>query len=155
MLKQTKELMDKYFSLHIEYEVLVELCEPIFSLKYKIERMQENPLQAEILTKDIAKDVVSFEGRLENKMDELEIEQGNIAIKLMELLYGYKIGDKVPFDHPGTGESGYIIAKEATILGLGYRDNDLTFTISGKRFRKDGKLGKRETSAYFKLPEFD
>jgi len=146
-----KDLMDKYLTLYAEYEVLIELCEPIFSLKYKIERMEKTPIQAEVLIKGVAKDVVSLGKSLEDRIDEIEVEQSNLAIKLMQLLYGYKIGDKVPFDHQGTGESGHIIAEEASIHRI--EGNDLRFIISGKRFRKDGKLGKRTTSAYFKLSD--
>ena len=142
--------MNKYLELKAEYELLVEICPPLFQIKYQLETLERNPIYSEQLAKGILFESTQYLKKLEKRIDETENEMQVVALALLKKDHCISVGEKIPYHHPGTGKSGYIRVEKVNIYFKPDWDED-TYCVSGPRFRKDGKIGKTDTSAFLKV----
>jgi hypothetical protein len=78
---------------------------------------------------------IRLENELENWDTELEAERSALARSIL----GIEVGDIVTAQN-----SGRLLRLSVTGLTLSANDKDVTFMVNGRRFRKDGTLGKIE-----------
>lgn len=144
------DMILKYKKLKAEYDLLVEICSPLYQIKYKLEGLEKYPLHAEAMAEGIARDCIQYLKSLEKRIDENERERKSVAATILKKDHGITLGEKIPYHHSRTGESGYLRTEEVTIYFRPDWDED-TFVVSGLRFKKDGKVGKITTSAYLRV----
>ena len=53
------------------------------------------------------------------------------------------IGDRMSYDHPGVNDKGEFVLDNVWLHLPGRYNSDTYFSIRGRRYRKDGSIGKK------------
>jgi hypothetical protein len=98
--------IEKYRQLEAEHEILVEICSPLFQIKYILERMEKYPNHTELLAEDTILESATYLRKLEARLDENERERKSLAVTFLRKDHGINIGEKHSYHHSGKGASG-------------------------------------------------
>lgn len=143
-------LITQYKKLEAEYELLVEICEPLFQIKYKLEALEHCPQQAELLSSGVLAESSQYLKKLTRSIQENEEQRYIVAANCLEKDHGIHLGEKIPFNNAGGLDSGHLRVEQVKLYFQPDWDSDI-YMISGHKFRKDGKIGKQMSNAYLNI----
>lgn len=105
-------------------------------------KRREIDKETDLLVNPILKETYFLLSELVNLPMELEEMADQIKADLLFNNYGLKIGDKVSYEHPRLNDKGELIIDEFS-LSVGESERSSIFYLWGRKYRKDGKIGKR------------
>ena len=156
-LASRKEI-DDYKDLQAEAILLDVILDPLITITNDLRRRKETRHYAKELSKGIVAEATAFVEKLERRIEGNERAQQTLAATCLQLDHGIHLGEKIPFNHIGTKKSGHIRVEEVCIAlvdsPVSFDDlrpsKDLYF-VTGRRFKKNGMLGKIHERAYLQV----
>ena len=161
-LQHSRKDVEDYKDLVAEELLLDDIMDPLLEIKHLLKRKEKRREYAQQLVKGIVAESSAFLKGLERRIWENEKEKQALAAKCLWLDHGIRLGEKIPFYHPGTNESGFIRVEEVSLDLMESVVYDETYMrefnpsedyyyVSGRKFKKDGELGKLTSIASLQL----
>ena len=133
--------IDAYRIAEKEWNLYNTAAGCVWELKRATEEFESEGGHVERIRRSILRQALDYMATLRELDDWYEELLSAFAEKALSDRHGITIGDKVPFSH--YNESGHL-RLEGVNIHLNDGDNQPRFYLTGSRYKKDGKVGKRK-----------
>lgn len=135
---------EKLIKLEAEWDLYIETSHGLWNVERSLKEFQQKGGSIETLRLSLLGKAVKFLKSLDKKEEIYPSEIDRLSANLLIEQHGITLGEKIPFNHPGVGVSGFLRVERVSIAMDD--ENEGTFYASGRQFKKDGKIGKRQAT---------
>lgn len=134
--------LDDFVRIEAEIDFYEAVTSDLRSFAYDLEEVRGKGVDIHDLRLPLAKKAATFLERLQEKPDCLYAELEELTLSILYENHDLMIGDRMSYDHPGRNDKGEFILDNVDLMQPWGSHDDFYFSIQGRRYRKDGTIGK-------------
>jgi hypothetical protein len=134
--------LDDFVRIEAEIDFYDAVTVDLGSFACELEEAREKGVDIHDLRLPLAKKAAAFLERLSEQPKCLYAELEELTLSILYENHDLMIGDRISYDHPGRNDKGEFILDDVQLNRPWGSHDDFYFSIQGRRYRKDGAIGK-------------